>query len=70
MPEVDGYLQLMSFVHQPKTLGFKTGVNVHELFPKPAQRTHRLPEELVTDGTPLAHKLEHATRPVLHTRSR
>ena len=56
----------MPLVRQPKAFGFKAGINIHELFPEPAQRAHRLPEELVADDTPLVHKLEYATRSILH----
>ena len=50
----------MPFIHQPETLGVKAGVDVRELFPKPAQRTHRLSEELMADFSALACKLERA----------
>ena len=69
-PEVDGHLQLMPFVHQPEALNFKAGVDVHEFFPKLAQRTHRLPVELVADTTPLARELKRMTRPVPRAGSR
>ena len=68
-PEVDGHLQLTSFIHQPKTLSFKVSVYIHKLFPEPAQRTHSFLEELVTDGTPPARKLKCATGSILHAGS-
>ena len=66
MPKVDGYLQLMPFIRQPKTLLLKAGVDVDKLFPESAHRTHCLLEEFVAYNTAPARELQRTAKPILH----
>ena len=66
MPEVDGHLQLMPLVRQPKVYRLEVGVNGGKLFSKPTQCTRRLPEDLVADSTVPTRKLKRAAGSVLH----
>mgnify|MGYP005837072981 CR=1 FL=1 len=67
MPEVDGHLQLMPLVRQPKVLRLKAGVDIDKLFSEPAQRTHCLPEKLVAYNTAPARGLQRIAKSVLRT---
>ena len=67
-PEVDGHLQLMPLLHQPKTLGHEARVHIHELFTKPVDRAHRLLKVLVANDAPFSRRPEHAADFILHHR--
>ena len=64
--EVDGHLQRVLLLQQPKTLGHKACLCVRELFTEPVHRTHRILEELAAGDTLLVRRSKHAADSVLH----
>ena len=69
-PEVDGHLQFMPLLHQPKTLGLEAHIYIRELSAKPTHWAHRLPKELMADDAPFVRNFERAAGSVLHSRGR
>lgn len=58
MPEVDGHLQLVPLIRQPKVLRLEAGIDVDKFFTESAQRTHCLPKKLLVYNTTSAREFQ------------